>query len=60
MEEDSNLNINELSIKCQSKKEVYSVLQVEGHYYLPPLAEANSDYISDVVSGDKKVSIVAT
>ena len=49
----------EFGIVSQSKKEVYDVLTVEGGYFLPPIEQANADYISDILSGNKIVAPVS-
>jgi hypothetical protein len=54
--EEPELNFNQMSIIASSKKEVFDVLENEGNYYLPNLGEANSDFIADIISGEKKVS----
>ena len=51
--------VHEFGIVSQSKKEVYDVLTVEGDYFLPPIEQANADYISDILSGDKIVTPVS-
>ena len=48
-----DFTVKEFRIVSQSKKEVYDVLTIEGGYYLPPIEQANADYISDILSGDK-------
>ena len=50
-----DFTVKEFGIVSQSKKEVYDVLTIEGGYYLPPIEQANADYISDILSGDKMV-----
>ena len=50
------LKVNEISIHAKSKKELYRLLQLEGNIYLPPLEQANHKYISDLLSGKKKVT----
>ena len=37
MAEFSEITINELAIRCRSKKEVYNLLCSEGAAYLPPV-----------------------
>ena len=50
-----DFTVKEFGIVSQSKKEVYGVLTVEGGYYLPPIEQANADYISDILKGDKLI-----
>jgi hypothetical protein len=45
-----------MEVKASTKKETYKLLELETNVFLPPIAEANCDYISDVLSGDKLVS----
>ena len=40
-----NLSTNEMKIHANSKKEMYSLLRVQGGYYLPPIQQANTDFI---------------
>ena len=53
--EQREFTVHEFGIVSQSKREVYDILTVEGGYYLPPIEQANANYISDVLSGDKIV-----
>ena len=53
--EQRDFTVHEFGIVSQSKREVYDVLTIEGGYYLPPIEQANADYISDNLSGDKIV-----
>jgi hypothetical protein len=57
MEDQDDLIMNEMAVHAQSKKEVYQILQIEGHVFLPPISQASSDYISDVLNGSKKVTM---
>ena len=50
---------HELGIVSQSKKEVYDVLTIVRGYFLPPIEQANADYISDILNGDKIVAPVS-
>ena len=51
--------VHEFGIVSQSKKEAYDVLTVEGGYFLPPIEQANADYISDILSSDKIIAPVS-
>ena len=51
----NTMNINELTVVCQSKKEMYKILQVEGGIYLPPIEQANHKFVTEIVSGEKNV-----
>ena len=48
--------VHEFGIVCHSKKEVYDILTINGGYFLPPIEQADSDYIADILSGEKLVS----
>ena len=45
----------ELRTKVKSKSEVYRLLSIEEKVYLPPVREANHNFILDVISGNLKV-----
>ena len=49
------LNMNEIALHAKSKKKLCRLLQIEGNIYLPPLEQANHKYISNILSGNKKV-----
>ena len=49
------MTIKELGVVCQSKKDIYKVLQVDGEIYLPPVEQSDHKFISQVVTGEKKV-----
>ena len=51
MENLESYNINELAIKCKSKKELYDVMLNDCDVYLPPIQFANAPYMRGVVSG---------
>ena len=51
------LELNQLSIKWRSKKELYDVLASDWGIYMPPIQYANSNYVSGVITGDIKVRI---
>jgi hypothetical protein len=50
------MNVKELGVKCQSKKDMYKVLQVTGRIFLPPIEQANYQFIAQLVTGEKEVS----
>ena len=58
MEEEKldNIDIRELARKSTTKAEVYKVLTTTGGIYLPPVDQINSDFIRDILAGDKLVS----
>ena len=52
MDQNDQINLQDLAVKCQSKKELYSVLYNNWDAYLPPLQFANSSYVRGVVTGE--------
>ena len=57
MDQSDQINLQELAVKCQSKKELYDVLCNDWDAYLPPLQFANSSYDWGVVTGELKVFV---
>ena len=55
MEPDSLTTI-ELSAKASSKNEIYRLLVTDCGLHLPPMKEANYDYFTNVLCGDKLVT----
>ena len=53
--EQEQMNIGAITAKANSKREMWKILQLEGDVYLPPNSQANHDYISKILSGEKKV-----
>ena len=51
-----DFTLHELGVVLQSKKELYDLLTIECGYYLPTKEQANADYISDILNGDKIVN----
>ena len=51
------LKVQDVSIHARSKRELYRMLQLEGDVYLPPLSQANHDYVSGILSGKRKVRV---
>ena len=49
-----DITISDIVIHAKSKKEVYHVLTVEGGLYLPPIIDANKNYIQNIMRGFKK------
>ena len=54
--EGTHITTSELGIKAKSKHEVYRLLWADGNVYIPPEKEANYDYLSSVIRGEKKVN----
>ena len=46
----------ELGVKTRLKRELYNLQQSDVNIYLPPCREANSQYLRDIISGNKSVS----
>ena len=53
------LTTKEISVKASSKYEVYRLLKTDGNVYLPPEKEANHRFLSDIITGNVKVSLQA-
>ena len=53
MEAEDDFTVNDIGIKCRSKREVYSVLTSEGTLYLPPMADCTQKFLRGVLIGDK-------
>ena len=53
MENYSELNMKTIETKCRSKKEMYDILTIQGGFYLPPISQTSSDFIYDVMIGNK-------
>jgi hypothetical protein len=50
-------NIKNLEGKARSKHEIYTVMTVEGHWYLPPEKLCTMEFIRDVATGKKLVIV---
>ena len=50
-----DLHANEMKIHGRSKKELFNLLTIQGHYYLPPISQCNADFIAQIMTGEKKV-----
>ena len=50
-----NATTNELGAKAKVKSEIYRLLSTEWRVFLLPSNEANHNFISDVISGKRKV-----
>jgi hypothetical protein len=50
--------IRKLSLKAQSKGEVYSIITTKGGCYLPPQKETTIKFIREIVTGEKKVILI--
>ena len=51
------IHVNQIKAKANSKKEMVSILQLEGNVYMSPLSQANHSYLAGVLCGEKKVTI---
>ena len=54
---ENTFDVNQFGVIARSKKKTYGMLTITGRCYLPPVNQTNVDYISDILSGDKYVSI---
>ena len=54
MEFEEQLTVNEIGIKCKSKRELYKLLSVKKNLYLPPMFATNKGYLSGIMMGSKK------
>ena len=52
------LKVTDLSIKDKSKIELYRILTTEGDVFLPPSKEWSIDFIRDIISGKKLLSLL--
>ena len=50
------MNVNDLSSKVKSKKELYNFLLRDGQVYLPPLGCVNVYFLKQLMNGNKDVS----
>ena len=50
------ISLIKISIQVRSKKEIYSMLQLEADVYLPLIPQTNRKYIVEIISGKRKVS----
>ena len=53
MEDYQDFTVNDIGVKCRSKREVYTVLSSEGRIFLPPISDATQKYLRKVMLGDK-------
>ena len=56
--EDENMSyvdVREMALKWSTKSEVYKVMTITVNVYLPPVDQINSDFIRDILWGDKHV-----
>ena len=51
------MNVRAITAKANSKQEMCRILQLEGDVYLPHNSQANHNYISEILSGTKKVKL---
>ena len=49
---------SKMKMVASSKGEVYRLLKVRGQYYLQPKNMASAEFISDIMSGKKKVRFI--
>ena len=51
-----SLNLLDVEGKARSKSELYKLLTVEGHLYLPPYKFCNFEFMADIIEGKRKVT----
>ena len=51
----SYVDVREMALKWTYKAEVYKKLTITGNIYLPPVDKINSDFVWDIMWGDKYV-----
>ena len=49
------LNLIEVRGKARSKSELYNLLTMDGHLYLPPYKYCSVDFMADIIEGKRKV-----
>ena len=54
----SKMRAQQIRLKSLNKKEVYQMLKTKGNVYLPQLSEVNHEYISRIIFGEKKMSMI--
>ena len=52
------LKFTDLLIKAESKIELYRILTTDGDVFFPPSKEWSIDFIRDIISGKKLVSLL--
>ena len=55
--ERTSFNIGEKGLKAKTEYEIYKLLTLEGHFYLPPVTENSIEFIGEIVRGEKSVNI---
>ena len=55
MEQSVPVSLQELAVKCMSKKELYDLLCTSCDVYLPPIQFANASYVRGIVTGELNV-----
>ncbi len=53
----SHVNVNQLSAKVKSKKELYNFLLQDCQAYLPPMDGTNVYFLKEIMRGAKEVSL---
>ena len=61
MEEEklTNIDVREMALKSTKRAEIYKVLTTTWEIYLPPVDQINSDFIREILSGDKLVGFLS-
>ena len=53
MKNEQDFTVDDIGVKCRSKREVYTVLSTEGGIFLPPISDATQKYLRAIMLGDK-------
>ena len=53
MENKQDFTVDDIGVKCRSKREVYTVLSTEGGIFLPLISDATQKYLRAIMLGDK-------
>ena len=60
MEYRQKFTLNDIGTKWKSKREIYTVLSLEGEIFLPLIADATQKYLRAIMLGDKTMSDART
>ena len=55
MEDKVPINLKQLAVKWRSKKELYDILTYDWKVHMPPIEDANANYVRGVITGVTKV-----
>ena len=55
----SSVDVRVMALNCTGGSEVYKVLTLTGNVYLPPMQQINSDFIRNIMWGEKLVTSIS-